>query len=90
MPLARAAGSTGKVVDAIHTDLTAGIDLTKARRLSTNKGVAFMGDTKGGPFDVPGDLGPRVAARARESQRTSQLRRAGALDERHGGHPAPR
>ena len=46
----------GEVVHAIHVDLTAGIDLTKARPLPRNKGVAFMGDTKGGPFDVPGDL----------------------------------
>ena len=51
----------GESVDEIHTDLTArrgdsGIDLTKARRLARNAGVAFMGDTKGGPFDVPGDL----------------------------------
>ncbi len=52
----------GQVVDAIYTDLTAategkaGADLTKARRLAPNRGVAFMGDTKGGPFDIPGDL----------------------------------
>ena len=51
----------GQPVDEIYTDLTAsrggaGIDLTKARRLARNKGVAFMGDTKGGPFDVPGNL----------------------------------
>ena len=51
----------GKPVDEIYTDLTArrggvGIDLTKARRLAQNAGVAFMGDTKGGPFDVPGEL----------------------------------
>ena len=51
----------GEPVDEIHPDLTArrgeaGIDLTKARRLARNAGVAFMGDTKGGPFDVPGDL----------------------------------
>ena len=46
----------GEAVDAVHTDLTAGIDLTKARRLPGNAGVAFMGDTKGGPFDVPGAL----------------------------------
>ena len=52
----------GQAVDEIYTDLTAarggkaGIDLTKARRLARNAGVAFMGDTKGGPFDVPGDL----------------------------------
>ena len=48
-------------MDEIYTDLTArrggaGVDLTKARRLARNAGVAFMGDTKGGPFDVPGDL----------------------------------
>ena len=51
----------GEPVDAIHSDLTAsrggaGIDLTGAARIPANLGVAFMGDTKGGPFDVPGDL----------------------------------
>ena len=51
----------GETVDEIYTDLTArrgraGVDLTKARRLAENARVAFMGDTKGGPFDVPGDL----------------------------------
>ena len=51
----------GETVDEVHTDLTArrgesGIDLTKARRFARNAGAAFMGDTKGGPFDVPGDL----------------------------------
>ena len=50
-----------ETVDEIYTDLTArrgeaGVDLTKARRLARNAGVAFMGDTKGGPFDIPGDL----------------------------------
>ncbi|MYA89073.1 MAG: hypothetical protein F4X97_11615 [Boseongicola sp. SB0662_bin_57] len=48
-------------MDKIHSDLTAssgraGIDLTGARRIPANIGTAFMGDTKGGPFDVPGDL----------------------------------
>ena len=51
----------GDPVDAIHSDLTAscggaGIDLTEARGIPENTGVAFMGDTKGGPFDIPGDL----------------------------------
>ena len=51
----------GETVDEIYTDLTArrgeaGVDLTKARRLARNARVAFMGDTKGGPFDVPGEL----------------------------------
>jgi type II restriction/modification system DNA methylase subunit YeeA len=34
----------------------AAFDLTKAARLGQNVGVAFMGDTKGGAFDVPGSL----------------------------------
>ena len=46
----------GERVDAIHPDLTSAVDLTVARRLSENAGVAFMGDTKGGAFDVSGDL----------------------------------
>ena len=50
----------GEPVDEIHTDLTArrggsGVDLTGVRRLPENAGVAFMGDTKGGLFDVAGD-----------------------------------
>ena len=58
--LAVGARLDGQPVDEIYTDLTArgggvGIDLTRARRLPENAGVAFMGDTKGGPFDVPGD-----------------------------------
>ena len=51
----------GETVDEVYTDLTArrgeaGLDLTKAERIARNAGVAFMGDTKDGPFDVPGDL----------------------------------
>ena len=51
----------GEPVDAIHADLTAtrdgsGIDLTGVRPLQANMGVAFMGDTKGGPFDIPGEV----------------------------------
>ncbi len=51
----------GKAVDDIYTDLTArrggtGVDLTKAQPLVQNTDVAFMGDIKGGPFDIPGDL----------------------------------
>ena len=50
----------GAVVPAIHADLTAGAaNLTTARKLPENAGVAFMGDTKGGAFDVPGDLARR-------------------------------
>lgn len=47
----------GQHVAQINTDLTASsADLTKAARLLENAGVAFMGDTKGGAFDIDGDL----------------------------------
>ena len=46
----------GERVDAVHADLTAGVDLTRAQRLYRNRGIAFMGDTKSGSFDVPGAL----------------------------------
>jgi len=46
----------GRASPQINADLTgAAVDLTKAVRLKENVGVAFMGDTKGGSFDVSGD-----------------------------------
>ena len=41
----------------INADLTGSLDLTAASRLPENADLAFMGDTKGGPFDV----GPETA-----------------------------
>lgn len=52
----------GELVDEIFTDLTASrdgqaaVDLTSAVKLLENAGVAFMGDTKGGSFDILGEL----------------------------------
>ncbi len=46
----------GHPVDAINANLTGGVDLTGAKRLAENAGIAFMGDTKGGPFDIPDTL----------------------------------
>ncbi|MEI9803320.1 MAG: class I SAM-dependent DNA methyltransferase [Pseudolabrys sp.] len=47
----------GQPVAAINPDLTEGAtNLTQARRLTENLNVAFMGDTKGGAFDIPGEL----------------------------------
>jgi type II restriction/modification system DNA methylase subunit YeeA len=43
----------GQAVQTINANLTAGSDLSRARPLIANAGVAFMGDTKGGPFDIP-------------------------------------
>ena len=46
----------GENAPRINADLTSStVDLTQAGRLPQNAGVAFMGDTKGGPFDVSGD-----------------------------------
>ena len=47
----------GVAVPAIHADLTAGAaNLTTARRLPENVGVAFQGSKKVGPFEVPGSV----------------------------------
>ena len=50
----------GHHVDQVYADLTArrdsgGTDLTRLQPLPANAGIAFKGDTKGGPFDVAGD-----------------------------------
>ena len=46
----------GEDAPRINPDLTAAVDLTHVRRLARNAGVAFMGDTKNGNFDIPGKL----------------------------------
>jgi type II restriction/modification system DNA methylase subunit YeeA len=46
----------GRPVPRVNADLTGALDFTAARPLSENRGIAFMGDTKGGAFDIPGDL----------------------------------
>ena len=43
----------GETAIAINANLTAGVDLTKARRLKENAGIGFKGIEKGGPFDIP-------------------------------------
>ena len=50
----------GENVDEVFTDLTSrvagrGVDVTMGGRLNENINVAFMGDTKGGAFDIEGD-----------------------------------
>ena len=46
----------GHPVQLINADLKLGANLTDAKRLTANLGIAFMEDTKGGPFDIPGEL----------------------------------
>ncbi len=52
----------GEPVAAINANLTAGIDLTRAVRLPENLGLAFMGDTKGGPFDIREEAARKLLA----------------------------
>jgi hypothetical protein len=51
----------GKNVDSISSNLrpngpSESADLTTARSLPENKGVAFQGTTRSGPFEIPGEL----------------------------------
>ncbi len=46
-------GLDGKVVTTINPNLSAATNITQARILSENQGIAFMGDTKVGPFEIP-------------------------------------
>lgn len=52
----------GALVPAINANLTAGIDMTQVRRLAENLNVAFMGDTKGGAFDISGEVAEELLA----------------------------
>jgi len=42
----------GRVVGEIHSNLSAAVDTTQAQPLGDNLGRSFMGDTKGGAFDI--------------------------------------
>lgn len=45
----------GTRVEAIHADLTSGIDTTTAILLRENANLCFRADEKGGPFDISAD-----------------------------------
>jgi type II restriction/modification system DNA methylase subunit YeeA len=47
----------GAPVSSIFPDLAAGaVDITTARPIQSNRGLAMRGIERGGPFDVPGDI----------------------------------
>ena len=52
----------GKYVEELYPDLTAvsegaeSLDLTQAKTILYNLGICFMGASKKGPFDIPGEL----------------------------------
>jgi len=49
-------------VEGINADLTSQLDLTGVRRLAENVGIAFMGDTKVGPFEIDAETAKRMLA----------------------------
>ena len=42
----------GRAVGSINANLTSGVDVTRARQLRENQGIAFIADVKGGSFDI--------------------------------------
>lgn len=52
----------GRRVDRINSNLTAGLDVTRARALAANAGIAFEGDKKGGPFEIGEDFALQLLA----------------------------
>ena len=46
----------GEPAGRINSNLTSGVDVTRAHVLPENQGLSFMGDTKGGAFDIPGEV----------------------------------
>ncbi len=61
----------GVRVRSINPDLTAGLDLTTARSLNENLGIAFQGVTLGGPFDIPEDQARRLLAQPNPDGRSN-------------------
>lgn len=62
----------GLAVTGIYTNLRSGeTDVTTARRLKENLGIAFMGDTKGGPFDVSVSIANRLLAQPNPDGRSN-------------------
>ena len=47
-------------VTAINANLTAGVDITKARRLSENAGRSFIGDMKKGKFEIDAETAAKM------------------------------
>ena len=50
----------GRPVTDINPDLTSGLDLTCARRLPANAGIAFQGVTLGGDFEISSAMAQRL------------------------------
>ena len=63
----------GLKVSEIYTNLRSGeTDVTKARRLKENLGIAFMGDTKGGSFDISAPLAKQYLSQPNPDDRSNR------------------
>lgn len=63
----------GLKVSEIYTNLSSGeTDVTKAERLKENLGIAFMGDTKGGSFDITAEQARRLRAQPNPDGRSNR------------------
>jgi len=62
----------GRPVPAIHANLTAGIDLTRARRLSENLGLSFQGPVKVGKFEIPESVASEMLAKPNPDGRSNR------------------
>jgi len=81
----------GKPVAMINANLTAGIDLTKAQRLKENLGLAFMGDTKGGAFEISDEEAGRLLQEPNPDGRSnSEVVRPWVNGQDVGGRPQER
>ncbi len=61
----------GRSVASIHSNLSSGADVTQARRLAENLGIAFMGDTKGGRFEIDDALARSLLERINPDGRSN-------------------
>ncbi|MEW5990818.1 MAG: DNA methyltransferase [Chloroflexota bacterium] len=61
----------GRSTNTINANLTSGVDLSKARRLPENLGISFMGDTKGGAFDIDAETAAWLLAQPNPDGRSN-------------------
>ncbi len=61
----------GKHVSTIHANLTSASDTTKAVVLPQNLKIAYMGDTKQGPFDITPDIAIPMLQATNESGKSN-------------------
>jgi type II restriction/modification system DNA methylase subunit YeeA len=61
----------GRKVGSVNSNLTSGVDLTTAVRLIENRGIAFVGGIKVGPFDIDSAIAKRLLAQPNPDGRSN-------------------